>query len=245
MAERPFLTWEPSPGYLRCDRAGLNALIAHTRPRQSGTVARAPEAILTLLNRPETGDAVRNLLRPVHECASQVSCVIATPDRLVLHRAWVSPENTTLLTPTDDVEARLTLIATGLLPLTLTKWVAVGPTHVGPGEQSGDPPGDRIVAPGVAEDLLSADAARRGPAFAITGAESAWDMELATSGTNLAMTIINTTRGHREIITETARTVLRPVTATTLFRRFTDVLAGLPFRRPELATFSNRAERES
>jgi hypothetical protein len=53
------------------------------------------------------------------------------------------------------------------------------------------------------------------------------------------MTILNATRGHREIITETARTVLRPVTATTMFRavrgrprRFTAPAAGIDHGLP-------------
>jgi hypothetical protein len=89
MAERLQLGWDPSSGYLRCDRAGLNSLIAHTRPTEPGTVPPAPDEALALLQRPGTGDAIQTLLGPVHESASQVNCVIARRDRLIVHRAWV------------------------------------------------------------------------------------------------------------------------------------------------------------
>ena len=104
MADRLLLTWEPAAGLLHCDRAGLNSLIAHTRAPESGAIPPPPDAALALLERAGTGDAVRRLLRPVHESASQVNCVIATPDRLTFHRAWITPENTTLLSPSDDID---------------------------------------------------------------------------------------------------------------------------------------------
>lgn len=241
MADRTPPSWGPSTGTLRCDRAELNSLIAHTRP--PGTASTPPDETRALLDHPATGDAVRVLLQPVHESTSQVNCALATPDRLTLRRAWITPENTTLLCPVDDVDAQLTLITTSLLPITLTTWVDLRPAPVRPDEHDNDPGGDRKIASGVGEDLLSMDAARRMQAFAVTGAECAWDLELTTAGAHLAMTILNTPRGHHEILTTAGRTALHPITATTLFRRFADILAGLP--RPEAAAASNHAEAEA
>ena len=88
------------------------------------------------------------------------------------------------------------MIPTGLLPAILTRWVDVGPPGGRLDERNGDPPGDRPLPTGIAEELLSEDAARRTQAFAVTGGDFAWDLELASSGVNLAMTIVNTAGNH-------------------------------------------------
>ena len=80
----------------------------------------------------------------------------------------------------------------------------------------------------MADDLFSDDGDRRAAALAAAGAALAWDADLLVAGAHVAMTVVNTAQGHREISTHSGQTQLGPVTATTLYQRFVDVLTGLP-----------------
>jgi hypothetical protein len=194
--------WQTDNSRVRCDQAGLDALIANDPFDPFDP----------------SGDRARILLEPMQNPTIQAVCIIAEPKNLAPHQIWIAPDSSTLLMRVDGEHADLITIRTEFLPAALARLVGLGPRHT-PQQKT------RSLDSATSRGLFHPDPAQRAAAFTATGAISAWALELAWPDRQETLTVLNSAQGFDHLFWEAGEAWLRPATATTLFQRLLTLIA--------------------
>lgn len=199
----------PSPGAVRLDPAGFDALLDAARNPAAGAAAEATEAL--------TNDWLDGIMKVILDPAAELRLVVAGPITRLDHRGWLADGVLVLLLGVRPGLLQLMETDPAFLPATLVRLTRMRPRHL-PERVPADFPAARL------DELVTHDARMRARALADADASFAWRLDLTMDGGKRTLTAVDGDRGLRFAYPEEQRLV--PVTNTVGYRVLSTVLAS-------------------
>jgi hypothetical protein len=198
-----------SPGAVRLDPSGFEALVDAARHGSAGAPPQAKEALAD-----ERLDGVMSVML---DPAAVLRLVVAGPDTRLEHRGWLADGVLVLLLGVRTDLLQLMKTPPAFLPATLVRLTRMRPRHLP----------ERVPVEFAAarlDELVSPDARLRAPALAEVNADFAWRLDFWWDGGGRSLTAVDGDLGLRFAYPDVGRLV--PVTNTFGYRVLSTVMAS-------------------